>query len=363
MAKNLRDALKAKLLLYNSVSGFLGNMISPFFSVFIFELAGESFLATSLGSQLPSAIAAVMSMIWARVSDSTGKRKLFIIIASATGTATSIALSFASNIEHVVLIQSIGAITGSAGGSAFSAFLSEKFRERRGEFLGHYNAAGVVGGFLGGLASGPLYTALGYRNLLRLYALLNLVPLAVITTVDEESSNAKPTPSRLFRVPHVPRKFWRIYGARLLLSLPGAISGGVLAIYFLKYLNGSPSMWSITVAITVLAGLSAIPYGRLADKMSTRQMFTLAGIGWTILYAGYFLSPNPLVFAIFFIIPVWPMFWVSYSKALMEVSDETERATFYAFEGVLSTIYSSAIGIAAGYLADIAMPRTLFLVS
>ncbi|MEZ0346231.1 MAG: hypothetical protein ABWK01_06755, partial [Infirmifilum sp.] len=47
----------------------------------------------------------------------------------------------------------------------------------------------------------------------------------------------------------------------------------------------------------------------------------------------------------------------------MEVSDETERATFYAFEGVLSTIYSSAIGIAAGYLADIAMPRTLFLVS
>lgn len=364
MHNKASESLRLKLLVYNFTSSLSGNIISPFLSIFIFELAGGSFFATSIGSQLPAAISAVMSLFWARLSDSTGRRKVFIVLALFTGMFSNLALSFANNIEQVVVIQSLGALTGSAGGSAFSALLSEKFRNGRGEFLGKYNAAGVLGGFIGGLSSGPLYTVLGFRNLLRLYVLLNLVPLIIIMTIDEEKAgNMKPHPRDVLRVPRVPRRFWRIYASRLLMSLPGAISGGILGIYFLKYLNGSPELWSIVVALTVLAGLSAIPYGRLADKLSTRQMFTMAGLGWTALYAGYFMSPNAIIFAFFFIIPVWPLFWIAYSKALMDISDETERATFYAFEGVLSTIYGSAIGMLAGYLADITNPRSLFLAS
>jgi DHA1 family multidrug resistance protein-like MFS transporter len=362
--KNPGDAIKKKLLAYNFTSSLSGNLVSPFLSLFIYELAGGSFLATSIGSQLPAAISAVMSFIWARLSDSTGKRKSFILMASLTGIVSSVALSFATNLQQVVIIQSLGAITGSAGGSAFSALLAEKFRNGRGEFLGKYNAMGVAGGFIGGLASGELYTLLGYRNLLRLYAALNIIPVALILSIDEEkTTNAKPHARVILHIPRVPRRFWRLYASRLLLTLPGAISGGVLGIYFLRYLRGSPEAWSTTVAITVLAGLSTIPYGKLADKLSTSEMFTMAGLGWTILYAGYYLAPNPLVFAFFFIIPVWPLFWIAYTKALMDISDETERATFYAFEGVLSTIYGSVIGILAGYLADATSPRTLFLLS
>ncbi|PLJ78419.1 MAG: hypothetical protein B7L53_00240 [Thermofilum sp. NZ13] len=361
--ERLRNSLRAKLLVYSFTSSLAGNIVSPFLSVFIFELAGRSFLATSIGSQLPAAISAFMSLVWARISDSTGKRKAFVVLSASTGIAASIALSYATSIEQVVAVQSLGAITGSAGGSAFSALLAEKFRDGRGEFLGRYNAAGVLGGFLGSLASGPLYSAIGFRNLLRLNAALNLIPLALILTVPEENSASRPTTRDILRIPRVPRRFWRLYAARLLMTLPGAIGGGVLGIYFLKYLKGSPELWSAVVSLTVLAGLSSIPYGRLADRLSTRQMFTLAGLGWAALYAGYYASTNPLVFAAFFIFPVWPLFWVAYSKALMDISDETERATFYAFEGVLSTVYGSAIGMASGYLADITSPRLLFLIS
>jgi len=34
------------------------------------------------------------------------------------------------------------------------------------------------------------------------------------------------------------------------------------------------------VAVTTLLGLSLIPYGGLADRLPTRRMFTLAGLGW-----------------------------------------------------------------------------------
>lgn len=364
MRFSAKGSLRSKLLVQGFLSSLASNVVSPFMSVFFFELAGGSFLAASVASQLPAAVSAVMSLVWARVSDATGKRRAFVALSSATGVATGLALSYASTIDQVVAVQALGAITGSAGGSAFSALLAEKFREKRGEFLGRYNAAGVLGGFLGSLASGPLYTAIGFRNLLRLYAALNAAVLAVVLSIEEDGGNNSGNLLRnALRVPKVPRKFWRLYAARLAMSLPGALSGGLLGIYFLKYLGGTPEEWAAVTALTVLAGLSSVPYGRLADKLSARQMFTLAGLGWAVLYAGYFLSPNPLVFAAFFIFPVWPLFWVAYSKALMDISDEAERATFFAFEGVLSTIYGSAVGMVAGRLADTLGPRTVFLAS
>jgi DHA1 family multidrug resistance protein-like MFS transporter len=92
-------------------------------------------------------------------------------------------------------------------------------------------------------------------------------------------------------------------------------------------------------------------------------MFTVAGLGWTALYLGYYASPNYLWFSLFFIIPVWPAFWLAYSKALMDLSDESERATFYALEGTLSAIFGSLVSILAGYLADLYTPRSIFLLS
>ncbi|MEM2137308.1 MAG: MFS transporter, partial [Candidatus Methanomethylicia archaeon] len=138
---------------------------------------------------------------------------------------------------------------------------------------------------------------------------------------------------------------------------------GILGIYYLKYLGGSPESWSIVIALTTLLGLTTIPYGKLADKLSIKQMFIFAGLGWTILYFGYYFSTSPIIFAIFFIIPIWPAFWITYSKLLMDLSDNTRRAEFYAFEGTLSTIYGNIIGILSGYLADILGPKNMFLLS
>ena len=197
--------------------------------------------------------------------------------------------------------------------------------------------------------------------MLRIASALNLVPLAVLSLFPEERASAASQRKRLSL--KIPRKFWRLYGARVAMTLPGSISGGVFAIYYLKYLGGSPESWSLVSAITTLLGLASIPYGKLADRVSAKRMFTLAGLGWTLLYLGYYLSSTPQTFAAFFVVPVWPAFWLAYNKAMMEVSDTTERAKLYAFEGMLSAVYSSAVGLAASYLADSFGPRNLFLIS
>jgi DHA1 family multidrug resistance protein-like MFS transporter len=352
----------ALLSWYNLTSSFAGNLVAPFMPIFLYQLAGNRFFQTSIASQTSVIVSVVMGLFWGRLSDVKGRRKRYVQLGIATGSLASLALSFANTIEMAIAVQALGAFTGCASGAAFSALLAEKFRDRRGSRLGLYSAAGVVGGFSGSLASGALYSYLGFRWLLRLNALLSLIPLLLVSLLEEDGNPGREV-GRFFGPPRIPGRFWKIFIARIILTLPGALSSGLYAIYFVKFLGGPPEAWSALIAVTTLLGLASIPYGKLADRLTTRQMFTVAGLGWTALYLGYYASPNYLWFSLFFIIPVWPAFWLAYSKALMDLSDESERATFYALEGTLSAIFGSLVSILAGYLADLYTPRSIFLLS
>ena len=92
-------------------------------------------------------------------------------------------------------------------------------------------------------------------------------------------------------------------------------------------------------------------------------MFTLAGLGWAVLYAGYYASRDPLTFAVFFVVPVWPAFHVAWRKALMDMSDRAPRASLFALEGAVSAAYEAAVALLGGYLADTLSPRVLMAAS
>ncbi len=354
----------SKLLAYNLVASLSASLAAPFMAVYFYDVVGGSFFLMGIVNYAPMILSVFLGLVWARISDSKGLRKWFIVLSSATGIAATLALSFATSFDQLLVIRLLGAVTGSAGGASFSALFAKTFRKKRGSSLGLFDVLGLAGSFTGNLVSGYLYTALGFRTVLRLVALLNLVPLLIIASIDEEREPGRRLTLRgLLEKPRIPRKFWRLYSSRLLITLPSALGGSVIAVYFLKYLGGTPQLWSTVAAVNTVTGLSSYLYGRLADRFSVRQMFTLAGIGWTALYTGYFLAPNPYVFALILAVPVWPAFWVAYRKALMDLSDETERATFFATENLLTTIYGSLLGIAASLVADIFTPRLLFLIS
>ncbi len=96
----------------------------------------------------------------------------------------------------------------------------------------------MVGDFAGSLFSGLAYQHLGYRSALRLAALLHLVSPIMISAV-LEPGDGNPASSRPRATRGIPGGFWRLFAARLLMTLPRAISSGVFAIYYLKYLGGS----------------------------------------------------------------------------------------------------------------------------
>lgn len=168
---------------------------------------------------MPTIISIVMGHVWARISDYTGKRRIFIQMALGTGIVTTTALSFVNNIEQYLVIQTIGSITGSAGGAALSAVIAENFRGRRGELFGRYQAITVIGGFLGNMISGALYNTIGYRNVLRLVAALNIIPLTIISLIPENVGKNVER-GKLFSPPKIPSGFWKTFSIRLMLTPP-----------------------------------------------------------------------------------------------------------------------------------------------
>jgi len=356
------------LMAYNFTNSFEWSIVSPFLPIFFYELVGNSFLMLSVVNSLPAILSVVMGLIWARISDSYGKRKPFILLSIATGIITTFLLSYVEDAWQLILLRISGVFTGAAGGAAFSALLSNTFKEKRGRMMGFYNALGLLGGISGNLLSAYFYDNYGMRATLQAVAVAKVIPLALVLIIKEEPEKQGKIELRravreAFKFPRLPPSFWRVYAVRCVLVLPGALGGSILAVYFVKFLGGSDQLWALITAVTTLMGIAVIPYGYLADKVGARTMFTLAGLGWTVLYAGYYLSRDPYIFALFFVIPVWPAFHVTYQKTLMDVSDYCERATLFATEGLISTIYGSIVGLIGGYLADVITPKNLLALS
>jgi len=359
---------KYVLMIYNFTNSFEWSIVSPFLPIFFYELVGNSFFILSIVNSLPAVLSVIMGLIWARISDSYGKRKPFILLSIITGIITTFLLSYVEDAWQLLLLRISGVFTGAAGGAAFSALLSSTFKERRGRMMGFYSALGLLGGISGNILSAYFYNNYGMRATLRAIAVAKIIPLALILVIRDEPERQGRIELRraikeALRFPHLPSSFWRVYAVRSVLVLPGSLGGSILAVYFVKFLGGSNELWALVSAVTTLMGMAVIPYGYLADRVSARLMFTLAGLGWTILYAGYYLSRDPYIFALFFIVPVWPAFHVTYRKALMDVSDYCERATLFAIEGLISTIYGSILGLVGGYLADTITPRNLLALS
>ncbi len=354
----------SKLLLINNfIQSFRWSIVSPFMPLFYYSLAG-SFAVLNIVNYSSSIIASIFAIIWARISDSYGRRKPFIILSYITGIATTYMLAHINTIYELLILKIAGSIIGSAGGSSFSALLAKKFKNNRGKVLGTYNALGIAGGIIGNLISGYIYENYGIRATLEYISYSTVIPLAIVLLIDEEPEERKPLDIKsMFKPPKIPKSFIKYYLYHLYVCGKGAVTGGIYAIYFINYLGGSPQEWAMVVTLTSLLSLSSPFFGSLVDKYGVKFAYYYSAIGWILLDIGYILANDPVTFAIIFVLPISAAYWVAYNKIIFDASDKSERASFFSYLGLISSLSSMAIGVTAGYIADMFDPRSLLIIS
>lgn len=347
------------LLVNNFIESFRWSLVSPFLPVFYYTIVG-SFTLLNLINYSTAIVASIFAIIWAKISDSYGRRKPFVLLSYATAIVTTFLLANIKSAYQLILLRLFGSLVGSAGGASFSALLAKSFKKNRGQVIGIYSSLGTLGSVIGNILSGYLYSIVGIRVALQYLAFTTIIPLILVLMIKEEPEERKPLNLKtIFKPPKIPREFIKYYLYNLFRNCREAFFGGIVSIYFLNYLGGTPEQWALIMSITTLLSLTAPFWGRLVDKHGVRFAYTYSAIGWVIISIGYCLAKDPVTFSIFFIMPVSIAYSIAYNKIIFDASDQSDRASFFSFLGLISSLFSMITGLIAGYIADTFTPYTL----
>lgn len=269
----------------------------------------EAARATSLA--LVSTIATIATLLTqpliGEFSDRTrsrlGRRAPWILYGGLIGALALCLLSFAPSIAVIVVLYAIvNAATSAANTPLITTIVDREPEGRVGSASSMLGFGNFMGGIIGSIAAGALFSSIGLGFYFVLAMGLALaVTLFVIQVKDKSSKDMVVAPFafgafiRGFLVPLRTPDFRWVWIARVLLLFGFGVSSSLSLYMMQSYIQPALSQAEAT-AIAPLLGLVGLPltivallvFGRLSDKIGRRKPFV---IGASLLMAASFAVP------------------------------------------------------------------------
>ena len=289
--RNLYALWIAQLL---TIMGF--SMRTPFLPFFLEDIGAASFSSQALWAGAINAggalVMAVSAPIWGIVADRRG-RKLMVLRAMFMASLTVSLMSLAQSPWHLLGLRFIeGGFTGTVGAST-TLIASTTPRHHRGFALGMMQTAIFSGASVGPLIGGILADQIGYRPTFIVAGMLIFASaLIVLTQVGEHFERPKPSEAGEASGPSTRTL---LFGAAMLamIGVMFALRAGNSAIQpimplFVEDLAGTSSIATLAGLTLGVAGLtsalSAVVFGRLADRVGHRKILIPAAFVTAALY-------------------------------------------------------------------------------
>ena len=289
--RNLYALWIAQLL---TIMGF--SMRTPFLPFFLEDIGATSFSSQALWAGAINAggalVMAVSAPIWGIVADRRG-RKLMVLRAMFMASLTVSLMSLAQSPWHLLGLRFIeGGFTGTVGAST-TLIASTTPRHHRGFALGMMQTAIFSGASVGPLVGGILADQIGYRPTFIVAGMLIFASaLIVLTQVGEHFERPKPSEAGEASGPSTRTL---LFGAAMLamIGVMFALRAGNSAIQpimplFVEDLAGTSSIATLAGLTLGVAGLtsalSAVVFGRLADRVGHRKILIPAAFVTAVLY-------------------------------------------------------------------------------
>ncbi len=306
--------------------------ISWQFAVFFVkhDLNATSFLELSLAYALPPFVIMLMAPIWGSLSDRWKKRKLFMIIGFIGYAITFIFYAFVFNIIQYLIVAVIGAIFSSAALPMGQAHLTTD-AENKGERLGYFVAAQSGGWFIGALSSGILYDIVGMRVLFIFAAVLSLSATASSAILIKDIPFNKVANSGKQRITDILKKpgMSRLTVAVAFSQIGMNSIAAFLAIMIVDELGGSTAFVGLSNSGATLIAVIITGYiGKIVDRRGPIKVLILAYFSYTVFACMFGLVQDPIIAAILWALPIYPLSATATSAlaALMSGEDERGRA-------------------------------------
>ncbi len=358
--------------------------IGPMDSLYM-ESLGANYMAIGLLATT-TAYTTLFSYLWGRASDLAGRRKVFLTLGTLT---TSMSYGLTALAPNYVVLFPLRIVSGAAlaaysvGSLALMGDLLEREAQSRGRRIGTFRGLGSLGFGAMAFLTGSIADRFSLRAPYALAALLLFAAFLLTLAVRELSpTTGAPAAAGERWLPALLRIVWRDVSAlvrRLFAGRPrrandpaptastrlplapllvsaflwSLVTGAVYAVWAnymvseLAYSQATMSrLWS-------LASMSELPLmiaaGWLSDRMGRLPVLCLGFLAWTLVFAGYVLTPDmPWIVAIQLIRGfAYSAFTAAAMTYAAEVRSRSQRGTasgLYAAAGGLGSILGSSLG-------------------
>jgi MFS family permease len=364
------------------------------------EALGASYTVIGLMGAIFSLAQILFGYVWGSLSDHLGQRKSLLIAGLAVSVVGQGLMAIVPSYEY--LLPLIALVSASQAGYltlglAMVGDLLEQRAEGRGRWMGFYRGMGSLGFGLTAFVAGSVAERFSLRAPFGIHALIVLVSLLITLAIDEPTPQTEAAPrdeagawrilvvSVRDAVKAIGNQFaalFRANGAQSSESdrAPGRLPLTPLLVsaflWFLAY-GAVSGVWSNYLAnelgytseyvgrLYSIAALTEVPFmvlvGWLSDRTGRLPMLSLGFLIWTLVFAGYVLTPMPpwivvIQFVRGFAYSAFTATTMTYAAEARSKSERGQASGLYnASSGLGSTLGAPLGGAQAQYTGSRAM--------
>lgn len=297
-----------------------------------------SFIQYALIRGLPAITYFLGSRFYGFISDSTGSRRIFMII-GATSTTMSLLGMAATPTSLWILIVCVWYFLTAFEPVTIAYLSTEKMG---GEASGEYYAASELGFTLGSAIGGFLTDLIGIRYNLLLATAISVPSILLFLSLREDGSTTsrveiKEALYRVFRL-EFPRGTRKVILPFFLASLSLSTFYAAFSIKVYEASSRSNTLLGVLVSLAGLFSTVLGPiYGKLVDRLGGKRSFAISCIIYSLYFLAGVIASDILILAILMVLPLFPLHYTSRNALAMELLPE-EKASAVSVPSSLGSI-------------------------
>jgi len=275
-------------------------MVYSLWPIFVTAVIGADMAVLGLIDGLGDALVSLSQAASGYASDRLKRRKVFIWLGYLFGGLSRAGYAVSKTWQHLLVFRVFDR-AGKMRDAPRDAIVADASRHgNRGKNFGYLQTLDRLGAVSGIIASILLFPLLGYQNLFLLAALPSLAGAALVFILIRERKQAKLRIYKGISFKNIDANLKLFLGLSAIFAL-ASFSYSFLLVYANRFGFQAASIPVLFLLFNIIASLSSVPFGKLADKIGRKTVLAMSFALWGATCAIFIISQSMLAIIAAFI--------------------------------------------------------------
>lgn len=277
------------------------DMIYPIWPLFVTNILKANMTTLGFIDGLGNALVSISQAISGFLSDKLKRRKVFIWTGYLFGATSRIGYAISTVWQHLIPFRILDR-AGKMRGAPRDAIIADVSTDRtRGKNFGFLRSMDHLGAVVGILLCIWLIRILDYRILFLLAAIPSVIGAMLVSLAIKEKRLERVKLYQGFSFRNLDNNFKLFLLLNAIFAL-GAFSYSFLLVFAKNFGFQTSFVPVLYLIYTLIASFSALPFGRLADKIGRRAVMAISFVFWAVICLSLILFQTRLVITLAFVL-------------------------------------------------------------